>query len=364
MTDDRYVFVCELAQATPAEETPNATWHTILTSGTKRPIPIIDDREVEVSGDMLAQMAANHGHDVPVDLNHASLRGGPTAEKKAHGWIKSLRRNGGRLEALIEWTAAGLSLITAKAYRYFSAEFLPGKHPDTGKPMGWFLRGATLTNHPVDQNVPAIAFAATDPITTPTEAQAGGAAVVPAEVPARLGSEHVAPKEDPMSDENVKALADMTAQITALSDQVKAATERADTAEAKIKALSAELETERGKAAKVVEDAAIKALLTDGKITADEEPHARKLHALDVELFGHVYADRKAGSAVDGTLGRMGAEAADESDAEGDVVDFATAGDKLHALAIKRAADKDEDYATALSVVRTENPALAAKEVE
>ncbi len=79
--------------------------------------------DAEASKQILARFA-DHGVDLPVDLEHQTLGGkfrSPDGGAPAVGWIKALEPiEGDGLYASVEWTDRGRELIESRSYRYLS----------------------------------------------------------------------------------------------------------------------------------------------------------------------------------------------------------------------------------------------------
>lgn len=361
--DDRILIFSAIAEGRPDADADGTTWHTILTSGIKHPMPNGDTRgPFDISDRMLEQLSVNFRRKVPIDLNHASLRDGPTAEKEAKGWITALRRSGANLEAKIEWTAEGLALIARRAYQYFSAEPMQARDPDSGDSIGWYLRGATLTNHPVDTKLPAIAFSEAGHQST-----AGGSTGA-REILER--SKTVAPKETPVSDNKIKALAESLGikdeaigeHITALSAENERLKSEQSTKDKEIKALSTDVKDLRATVEndlKRRENDAIE-LAMKGGLTNDDEivKEARERYALSAKTGKSYFADFvKANSTV--PTGVAGIDTKDTSAALSDEVAPMDAGDKLWELAEKADKDNPTDAFNAV-LADPKNKALAS----
>ena len=81
---------------------------------------------------------------LPVDAEHQLKLSG------AVGWIKELRQNtDGSVDAKVDWTDRGKSLIKAGGYRYVSPEFLESfVQPESGKTYEDVVIGAAITTRP------------------------------------------------------------------------------------------------------------------------------------------------------------------------------------------------------------------------
>lgn len=86
------------------------------------------------------------GHDIPVDIEHATeLRGPQGLSAPAVGWISDLvvDQNGGII-GTVSWTEEGKELIASRKYRYFSPAYLVDR--STKEIAG--IRSIGLTNVP------------------------------------------------------------------------------------------------------------------------------------------------------------------------------------------------------------------------
>lgn len=86
------------------------------------------------------------GHDIPVDIEHATeLRGPQGLSAPAVGWISDLvvDQNGGII-GTVSWTEEGKELIASRKYRYFSPAYLVDRN--TKEIAG--IRSIGLTNVP------------------------------------------------------------------------------------------------------------------------------------------------------------------------------------------------------------------------
>lgn len=103
--------------------------------------------DFEITDRDLEELVANQGTgiDAQIDVDHKASKG----DTRAAGWIKSVRRDGDRLYAAVEWTPYGQGLVSTKEYRYISAEYGNVRDDATGKYQeSKRLRAATLTNRP------------------------------------------------------------------------------------------------------------------------------------------------------------------------------------------------------------------------
>lgn len=88
------------------------------------------------------------GIDLSLDYTHDSENG----ERPAAAWIKKLEvrsdMRGSQLFAHVEFTPKGLEMVSAKEYKYASADFCIDYLTEEGKHVPYVLRGGTLTNRP------------------------------------------------------------------------------------------------------------------------------------------------------------------------------------------------------------------------
>lgn len=125
-------------------------------------------QKIEITRAMLAEVVANFRKrdtkELPIDYEHASEEpevagGGPVP---AAGWLKSIDDApdaDGILWGTVEWTPRAAALIAAREYKYISPFIDPTVRDNkTGKPQGWTLTSAALTNRPVLQGMPALAL--------------------------------------------------------------------------------------------------------------------------------------------------------------------------------------------------------------
>jgi hypothetical protein len=337
MTETTSIRCYALAGESMESSTEGARWHTVLTVGTKEGRPARGPSRVSFTRGDLDGFAEAFDREVPIDLHHSTMMGKTDPEStKARGWIKALRVAGDALQALIKWTEEGAGLVKSEAFKYFSIEL--AKRGET-----ICVTGGTLTNHPF-WDLPALA--ATDAAFHSIGSHAGGSIVGPANT--RAEPINVATKEKPMSDE-IKALANrLGCEVDKVDETITALSKRLDDTTAD----NAEL---RATVAGIQADRAVETLLRDGKITADEEPAARELHALSADMFGKVYSTRETGSRV--PVGEVG------QDAEDTTTDAAltqeAAADKLDEIA--KGIDSDPaNYAAAFAQAIQDNRALYA----
>lgn len=91
--------------------------------------------------------------DIPITEGHESFD-----EKPAIGWFKELIDKGeGGLWAITEWTEKGKTLLSEKAYKYFSPEFYTEyEDPETREIYKDVLVGGALTNKPYFKKMSAV----------------------------------------------------------------------------------------------------------------------------------------------------------------------------------------------------------------
>lgn len=92
---------------------------------------------------------------IPVDLDHAPDRGGPT---EAAGWITDLHPEGDKLFASVEWTKAAAQKIRDRAYMFISPTFVMNGRDEGGNAVGPKLVGAALTNRPFLERMAAVSL--------------------------------------------------------------------------------------------------------------------------------------------------------------------------------------------------------------
>lgn len=121
------------------------SWVTITRTGS-----FTDPRygRFEITPKMLAEMVRNFeagvvGTDIFLDVNH---KPGDGAAAK----VLSLKVDGGRLRAQVEWTDYGTEAVRERGFRYLSAEFDENwRDNEKGEAHGSVLLGAGLTIRPV-----------------------------------------------------------------------------------------------------------------------------------------------------------------------------------------------------------------------
>lgn len=127
------------------EEGKKTSWVTLTRVG-----KFSDPRygSFDITRDMLLAMVDNFvknvvGQEIYADVSHRPDQG-------AAGTFKSLKLEGDRLRALVEWTPYGIDAIQNKGYKYFSVEYHENwKDNEKGNAHGPVLLGAGLTTRPV-----------------------------------------------------------------------------------------------------------------------------------------------------------------------------------------------------------------------
>lgn len=129
------------SQVTSLAEGENVSEVEVLRIGT------IQDRDLEITAEMLADFVKNHEADVygcPLQVNLSHFR-----EGEAAGWIKKLYVQGDSLYMTVEWTELGVEKITKKLFQFVSAEFASTyPHAKSGENVRNVFIGAALTNTP------------------------------------------------------------------------------------------------------------------------------------------------------------------------------------------------------------------------
>jgi phage I-like protein len=119
--------------------------------------------EFEFTSQDIAEFVQNFKDGVRLDLRITAghdngMSGG---ELPAIGWFKELIDRGVKgLYAVVEWNEEGTRLLTARAYKYFSAElYVDYEDPQNGEIKHHVLTGGALTNSPYFKELdPVIAF--------------------------------------------------------------------------------------------------------------------------------------------------------------------------------------------------------------
>lgn len=139
-------------------EGAKTTWVTLTRTGT-----FTDPRygQFEITPAMLLQMVSNFdarvvGQDIFLDVAHKPSDG--SAAK-----VLKLAVEGGRLRALVEWTAFGLDAVRKRGFAYLSAEYHENwRDNEQGNPHGCVLLAAGLTTRPVIKNLDPVQLSESD----------------------------------------------------------------------------------------------------------------------------------------------------------------------------------------------------------
>lgn len=112
----------------------------------------------EITPKMLADMVRNftagtYGQEIFIDVAHEP-------DKGAAAKVLSLKADGNRLRAEVEWTPYGLAAVRERGFRYLSADFFDDfTDNEAGKSHGPLLRGAGLTIRPVIKRLDPVQLA-------------------------------------------------------------------------------------------------------------------------------------------------------------------------------------------------------------
>ena len=113
-----------------------------------------DGRSFEVNPEQLVERFRAEGVDVPVDLDHATVKKALFGDAApAIGWIKELAAKPDGLHGRVEWLATGLRRLAARTHRYIS----PSLKADENGVVSW-LHSAALVAAPA-LSMPAVASA-------------------------------------------------------------------------------------------------------------------------------------------------------------------------------------------------------------
>jgi phage I-like protein len=127
------------------ESTPNVTWIQAMPLGTYTH-PVFG--KMTFDAPTVQQYADNvnnkvRGQDLDIDYDHKEYGG------EAAGWVQKAEAREDGLYLLVEWTKKAADMIKAKAYRYFSPEFIEEwTHPKTNEKHKNVLFGGGITNRP------------------------------------------------------------------------------------------------------------------------------------------------------------------------------------------------------------------------
>lgn len=113
-----------------------------------------DGRVFDVDPELLAARFVEDGVDLPVDVDHATVKKAMFGESApAVGWISKLEARADGLYGKVEWLDAGVAILSARTHRYISPTL---KHDEKGK--AYWLHSAALVAAPA-ASMPAVASA-------------------------------------------------------------------------------------------------------------------------------------------------------------------------------------------------------------
>lgn len=113
-----------------------------------------DGRQLEVDPELLVRRFDTDGVDLPIDLDHATAKGGLFGETApAIGWINKLEARPDGLYGRTEWLDEGMKILAVRSHRYIS----PSLKPDQFGKALW-LHSAGLVAAP-GISMPALAGA-------------------------------------------------------------------------------------------------------------------------------------------------------------------------------------------------------------
>lgn len=120
-----------------------------------------DGRVFDVDPELLSARFAEDKIDLPVDIDHATVKKAMFGESApAVGWISKLEARTDGLYGKVEWLDEGLKVLAARTHRYVSPTL---KHDGKGK--AYWLHSAALVAAPA-ASMPAVASA--DPSSSPS----------------------------------------------------------------------------------------------------------------------------------------------------------------------------------------------------
>lgn len=103
-----------------------------------------DGRVFDVDPELLAARFVEDAVDLPVDIDHATVKKAMFGEAApAVGWISKLEARADGLYGKVEWLAEGLAVLAARTHRYISPTL---KHDESGK--AFWLHSAALVAAP------------------------------------------------------------------------------------------------------------------------------------------------------------------------------------------------------------------------
>jgi phage I-like protein len=113
-----------------------------------------DGRQFDVDPELLAARFVQDGIDLPVDVDHATVKKAMFGDNApAVGWISKLEARATGLFGKVEWLEEGLRVLTARTHRYISPVL---KHDEQGR--AFWLHSAALVAAPA-ASMPAVASA-------------------------------------------------------------------------------------------------------------------------------------------------------------------------------------------------------------
>lgn len=103
-----------------------------------------DGRVFDVDPELLAARFVEDGVDLPIDIDHATVKKAMFGEAApAVGWVSKLEARTDGLYGKVEWLTEGLRVLSARTHRYISPTL---KHDDNGK--AYWLHSAALVAAP------------------------------------------------------------------------------------------------------------------------------------------------------------------------------------------------------------------------
>lgn len=224
----RIAFVHLFEEASASVELPDEI-HVVPTGKWNHPVY----GEMEITSAHVAEFIQNFRDkvrkDLPITAGHDNgFNGG---ELRAIGWFKELIDRGvNGLFAVVEWTEEGKSLLSDKAFKYFSPEFYEEyEDPETGDRRKHVLVGGALTNRPYFKELkPVVAFSEPRVINQFNESM--DLNTILAKKPEDLNDEEkafVKQNESQLSDDQKAAFATVIEEAPAETPEEKAAREKA-----------------------------------------------------------------------------------------------------------------------------------------
>lgn len=131
-----------------------------------------DGRVFDVDPELLAARFVQDFVDLPVDIDHATVKKAMFGEAApAVGWISKLEARADGLYGKVEWLAEGLAVLAARTHRYISPTL---KHDENGKAL--WLHSVALVAAPA-ASMAAVASADLSTLKEPTMLKAIAAAL-------------------------------------------------------------------------------------------------------------------------------------------------------------------------------------------